>query len=244
MLRIIGRIESCFREKFGTPRQGALVPESAARLRVSKEFFPEHSLRGLEEFSHVWLLFLFNLNTNKTPPCVVHPPRLRGKTIGVFATRSPHRPTPIGLTLARLVRVEGDVLHLAGVDLVNDTPVLDIKPYIASCDRPGRFRQGWVGRCPAPRLRVEFMKAALADLRRLVPAGRLRRVQAIIAGCLSHDPRNPRDRSQLRPRKELAFFVLHYDVHFRISRGRAVVHRVEAADEAARGRPPLSGSLL
>lgn len=243
MMRVIGHIESCFREKFGTPRQGVLVPQSTARLRVGEEFLPGNSLRGLEEFSHVWLLFLFHLNRNKTLCSVVHPPRLRGKTVGVFASRSPHRPSPIGLTLARLERVEGSALILSGVDLVNGTPVIDIKPYLPACDRPARCRQGWVARCRAPRLEVSFARPALADLRRLVGSRRLARVKALIAASLSHDPRNPRDRSQMRPDKELAFFVRHYDVHFRVGAGRALVHRVEAADEAALGRPPLARDL-
>ena len=105
MLRPIGLIESCFREKFGTPRQGALVPRAPARLRIRPEFIPEQSLVGLSEFSHVWLIFHFNLNTNKAFLSKIHPPRLQGKTMGVFASRSPHRPCPIGLTLARLKAV-------------------------------------------------------------------------------------------------------------------------------------------
>ena len=244
MLRVIGHIESCYREKFGTPRQGALVPEAPARLRVLPEFLPEYSLLGLEEFSHVWLLFRFHLNTNKTLCSKIHPPRLRGKTIGVFASRSPHRPSPIGLTLARLQRIEGPTLHLEGVDLVNGTPVLDIKPYIPACDRPARPRTGWVERCRAPRLRVAFTRKALADLEAVVPAAERARVKRLIARSLANDPRNPRDKSQWRPEKEFAFFILHYDAHFRVQDGRARVFRVDPADEAARRRPPLAPGLL
>jgi tRNA-Thr(GGU) m(6)t(6)A37 methyltransferase TsaA len=244
MLRVIGHIESCFREKFGTPRQGALVPESKARLRILPEFLPEHSLRGLEEFSHVWLILQFHLNSNKVLRPVVHPPRLGGKTIGLFASRSPHRPSPIGLTLARLRRVDGDCLHLGGVDLVNGTPILDIKPYLPDCDRPARPKTGWVRRSPYPRLKVEFLRSALADLDRLVPARRRASVKRLITESLSHDPRNPRDRSQLRPDKEMAFFVLHYDAYFRIRGGRVLVHRIVKADEAARKRPPLAAELV
>jgi tRNA-Thr(GGU) m(6)t(6)A37 methyltransferase TsaA len=244
MLRPIGFIESCFREKFGTPRQGSLVPRAPARLRIRAEFIPEQSLVGLGEFSHVWLLFQFHLNTNKGFLSKIHPPRLRGGTIGVFACRSPHRPNPIGLTLARLKRVEGDTLHLEGIDLVNGTPVLDVKPYIPACDRPARPRLGWVGRWRAPRLRVEFTPSALADLARVVPARSRAKVRRLIEESLSHDPRNPRDRAQLRPDRKLAFFVLHYDAQFHVRDGRAEVFRIVPADEAARRRPPLAPGLI
>jgi tRNA-Thr(GGU) m(6)t(6)A37 methyltransferase TsaA len=244
MMRPIGFIESCFREKFGTPRQGALVPTAPARLRIRPEFIPEQSLVGLSEFSHVWLLFQFHLNTNKGFRSKVHPPRLQGGTIGVFASRSPHRPSPIGLTLARLKAIEGDTLVLEGVDLVNSTPILDIKPYIPASDRPSRPRVGWVGRWRAPRLKVEFSKSALRDLERVVPARSRAKVKRLIMESLSHDPRNPRDRAQLRPDKELAFFFLHYDAHFRVQDGRAQVSRIVAADEAARRRPPLGPRLV
>ncbi|HAM35073.1 MAG TPA: tRNA (N6-threonylcarbamoyladenosine(37)-N6)-methyltransferase TrmO [Elusimicrobia bacterium] len=237
--RVIGVIESCFREKFGTPRQGALVPEAPARLRIRPEFMPEHALQGLEEFSHVWLLFEFHLNTNKVFRPKIHPPRLQGKTVGLFASRSPHRPTPIGLTLARLERIQGDTLYLSGVDLVNSTPILDVKPYISSCDRPVRARTGWVRRCRAPRMRVRFAPKALEDISLLVPARGRARLKRLISKSLSHDPRNPRDRAQLRPEKELAFFILHYDAYFRVSGGQAIISRVTKADEASRRRPPL-----
>lgn len=243
MLRPIGFIESCFREKFGTPRQGALVPEAPARLRIRPEFLPEHSLLGLEEFSHVWLVFRMHLNTQKAFRPKIHPPRLRGKTIGVFASRSPHRPNSIGLTLARLERIQGDTLHLAGVDLVNGTPVLDIKPYLNSSDRPRRARCGWAARCREPRLEVGFTAGALAQLRRAVPAAQRALVRRLILRSLSRDPRNPRDRAQMRPGKELLFFVLHYDVRFRIRGRRVRVFSVAPEVASAHDRPPLRASF-
>ena len=244
MFRPIGFIESCYREKFGTPRQGALVPQAPARLRILPEFIPEQSLVGLAEFSHVWLIFHFNLNTNKAFLSKIHPPRLQGKTIGIFASRSPHRPCPIGLSLVRLKAVQGDTLLLEGVDLVNGTPVLDIKPYIPACDRPLRPRIGWVSRARASRLRVEFTPEALADLKDVVPARSRAKVKRLIAQSLSHDPRNPRDKAQLRPERRLAFFILHYDAHFHVRGRSAIVGRIFHADEAARRRPPLAAALV
>ncbi|XP_004711139.1 tRNA (adenine(37)-N6)-methyltransferase [Echinops telfairi] len=134
----IGYLESCFSAKNGTPRQPSICSLSRACLRIRKSIFnnPEHSLMGLEQFSHVWILFVFHKNGHLSCKAKVQPPRLNGAKTGVFSTRSPHRPNAIGLTLAKLDRVEGGAVYLSGVDMVHGTPVLDIKPYIADYDSP------------------------------------------------------------------------------------------------------------
>ncbi|XP_043916936.1 tRNA (adenine(37)-N6)-methyltransferase [Protopterus annectens] len=134
----VGYIESCFTEKNGTPRQPAICSLSRACLKIQKSVFnnPEHSLIGLEQFSHVWLLFVFHKNGHLSSKAKVKPPRLNGAKTGVFSTRSPHRPNAIGLTLAKLENVEGGTLYLSGIDMIDGTPVLDIKPYIADYDCP------------------------------------------------------------------------------------------------------------
>ncbi|KAL3233252.1 hypothetical protein MRX96_022886 [Rhipicephalus microplus] len=140
----IGYIRTAFPFKNGTPRQGCICPNSKAVLTLEKRVFtcPEHSLEGLDKFSHIWLLSVFDRNTRKegsgkfTYRSKVQPPRLGGQTWGVLASRSPHRPCPVGLTLARLLSIEGAVLHLSGVDLVDGTPILDIKPYLPQYDSP------------------------------------------------------------------------------------------------------------
>ncbi len=129
-MEVIGHIESCYRDKFGTPRQPGLAPSSWARLKIAKEWQPELALQGLEGYSHLWVIFQFHQNTNLRYHAKVHPPRLGGKQMGVFATRSPHRPNPLGLSLVKIEKVEGDSVYLSGVDLVDGTPVLDIKPYL------------------------------------------------------------------------------------------------------------------
>ena len=220
-MKVIGTLESCFRRKFGTPRQGHLVPTSTAKLKIKAEFLPEHSLKGLEEFSHVWLLFHFHLNTNKTFRCKIHPPRLRGKTIGVFASRSPHRPSPIGLTLARLERIEGDTLYLSNVDLIDGAPILDVKPYILACDHAPDASSGWIGRHPPPELKVEFSPSALRDLGGLGPQGK--GLKTLISETLRSDPRNVRDRSQMKEGKDLALILNDCDIHFEVRDGAAVV---------------------
>ncbi|XP_076996198.1 tRNA (adenine(37)-N6)-methyltransferase [Tamandua tetradactyla] len=134
----IGYLESCFSAKNGTPRQPSICSHSRACLRIRKSIFnnPEHSLMGLEQFSHVWILFVFHKNGRLSHKAKVQPPRLNGAKTGVFSTRSPHRPNAIGLTLAKLEKVEGGTVHLSGIDMVHGTPVLDIKPYIADYDSP------------------------------------------------------------------------------------------------------------
>ncbi len=235
----IGRLESCFKEKFGTPRQPQLAPSSKAKLRIRAEFIPEQSLKGLGEFSHVWLLSYFHLNTNKAFLSTVHPPRLKGKTVGVFASRSPHRPSPIGLSLARLERVEGDTLYLSGVDLVDGTPIIDVKPYLPSYDAASGARAGWTESVEHEAFEVVFEPKAREQLERLAREGR-GDLTSLISEVLRQDLRNPRDKSQRAPGKTLEFFVHDWDVFFRVEAGRAIVSAVEPAQEYKKARrPPL-----
>ncbi|XP_063585587.1 tRNA (adenine(37)-N6)-methyltransferase-like [Penaeus indicus] len=138
----IGHIKSWFRHKNGTPRQGSVTTLSRGMLKIDKEVFnnPHHSLEGLDEYSHIWIFFIFNKNDETKDgnhaKSKVAPPRLNGKRIGVFASRSPHRPNPIGLTLAHVEYIEGDCIHLSGLDILDGTPVVDIKPYIPEYDCP------------------------------------------------------------------------------------------------------------
>ena len=140
----IGFIESPFETKNGTPRQPQLVRSAPSRLRVahSRLQHPEHALEGLQEYSHVWVLFYFHQDASVERPSEpvkskVMPPKLGGQKCGLFATRTPQRPNAIGLSLVEVDRVEHDVLHLRGADLIDGTPVLDVKPFlphIASSD--------------------------------------------------------------------------------------------------------------
>ncbi|XP_067259463.1 tRNA (adenine(37)-N6)-methyltransferase [Chanodichthys erythropterus] len=134
----IGYISSCFAVKTGTPRQPTVCSSSRASLKIEPSVFnnPEHSLVGLEQYSHIWIIFLFHKNGQMSYKAKVKPPRLNGQRVGVYSTRSPHRPNALGLTLAKLERIAGDTLHLSGVDIIAGTPVLDIKPYIPDYDSP------------------------------------------------------------------------------------------------------------
>ncbi|XP_071725230.1 uncharacterized protein [Rutidosis leptorrhynchoides] len=140
----IAIIRSCFSTRNGTPRQPLVVPLARARLMFDTARVPPASLEGLEAYSHCWIIYVFHLNTDldklwKHPSrsklkAKVRVPRLKGEKMGLFATRSPHRPCPIGLTVAKVESVEGNIVLLSGVDLVDGTPVLDVKPYLPYCD--------------------------------------------------------------------------------------------------------------
>ncbi|KAJ3615117.1 hypothetical protein NHX12_018685 [Muraenolepis orangiensis] len=134
----IGYISSCFSAKNGTPRQPTVCSPSRATLCILPSVFnnPDHALAGLQHFSHVWVIFLFHKNGHLSYKAKVKPPRLNGQRVGVYSTRTPHRPNALGLTLARVDRIVGGTIHLSGVDMIDGTPVLDIKPYILDYDSP------------------------------------------------------------------------------------------------------------
>lgn len=137
LFEAIGVIRSVFNEKRAVPRQAALADELQGYVEIKSACFnnPEHSLEGLEEFSHLWIIYHFHKNEAHTKAKVA-PPRLNGQRVGVFSTRSPHRPCAIGLSLVRFDRIEGNRIYFFGTDMVDGTPVFDLKPYIPKYDSP------------------------------------------------------------------------------------------------------------
>ena len=220
---MIGTLKSCFREKFGTPRQPLVVPGATATLTIAKEFLPEHSLNGLERFSHVWLISYFHLNTNKTVRPKIHPPRLKGESVGLFASRSPHRPSPIGLSLARLVEVKGATVYLAGIDLVDGTPILDLKPYIPEWDSVPHATAGWTLDAPFPTLNVGFSPSAVDDIKKAEGRLNVNGLGDILQSIMRQDLRNPRDRAQNKDGLELGFFLYDFECRFAVRNGTATV---------------------
>jgi tRNA-Thr(GGU) m(6)t(6)A37 methyltransferase TsaA len=146
-MRPIGYINTCFKEKFATPRQPGLVTKAKALLQLQSPLNHPDTVIGLEGFSHIWLLFAFHQTVAQGWKSKVRPPRLGGnRKLGVFATRSPFRPNPIGLSLVQLERIDTNAsvcLHLLGVDLIDGTPILDIKPYLASIESIDCTRSGF-----------------------------------------------------------------------------------------------------
>ena len=160
MMHVIARIHTDFPEKFGVPRQSGLVDELRAQIVFEPPYRNPDAVRGLEGFSHIWLIWQFDRALRDTWSPTVRPPRLGGnRRMGVFATRSPFRPNAIGLSSVRLERVEaetprGPVLHVRGADLVDGTPIFDIKPYLPYADSHPDARGGFTDPITRKLLRV------------------------------------------------------------------------------------------
>ena len=139
-MKIIAHIKTDFKEKFGIPRQSGLVQEVRGKIIFEKEYRTPEAFRGLENFSHIWILWNFSMAEREKWSPTVSPPLLGGnKRVGVFATRSPFRPNPIGLSSVRIEKIEstkddGPVIHVMGADLLDGTPIYDIKPYLPYAD--------------------------------------------------------------------------------------------------------------
>lgn len=164
-LKPIGFIQSCYKEKFGIPRQPGLVTAAQAQLRLLPEFSQAEAFKGLEQFSHVWLIFGFHANASADWSNTVRPPRLGGnKRLGVFATRSTFRPNPLGLSVAQLEKIEfigqQACLYLRATDLLDGTPVFDIKPYVPYADSIPAAKGGFAEQAPSSDWAVIFTEEA------------------------------------------------------------------------------------
>ncbi|MHA6164039.1 tRNA (N6-threonylcarbamoyladenosine(37)-N6)-methyltransferase TrmO [Pseudomonas sichuanensis] len=184
----VGIVRSCFKEKFAIPRQPQLAPAARGVLELLPPFDQGDAVEGLEQVSHVWLLFLFHEALEDKPRLKVRPPRLGGnKSMGVFATRATHRPNGIGQSVVRLEGVEPGRLLLSGIDLLDGTPVLDIKPYVPYADSILEATNQMAGAAPAP-IAVQWSESALPQARE--HALRLDEpLVALIEQCLAQDPR-------------------------------------------------------
>ena len=185
-IKVIAKIENDFTEKFGIPRQSGLSDSMVSRIVFEPEFRSDEALRGMEGFSHLWLIWQFSQAIREDWSPTVRPPRLGGNTrLGVFATRSPFRPNPLGLSSVKLLGTEktekGTVLLVAGADLMNGTPIFDIKPYIPYCDCHEDATGGFTDTAGNFLLAVDFPEELLSKLPKEKQAGLLE--------VLSHDPR-------------------------------------------------------
>lgn len=184
----IGFMRSCFKEKFAIPRQPQLAPAARGLLELIAPFDQGDAVQGLEQVSHVWLLFLFHQALEDKPRLKVRPPRLGGnQSIGVFATRATHRPNGIGQSVVKLDKVEAGRLWLSGIDLLDGTPVLDVKPYVPYADVIADARNGMAAAAPEL-IPVQWGDAALAQARE--HGVRLEEpLIELIEQCLAQDPR-------------------------------------------------------
>ncbi len=187
-LDVVATVRSDYHQKFAIPRQPNLAPAARAWLDVAPHWVEQGALEGLEKASHLWLQFIFHGVLGHRPRGRVRPPRLGGNTrVGVFATRATHRPNPLGLSVVQLLAVEGARIHISGADLLDGTPVLDIKPYLPWCDSvPGAAHA--LAPEPPPLLQVSFSDSAERGLQAL-PSADSARIRALICQSLAQDPR-------------------------------------------------------
>ena len=221
-LNIIARIHSDFPTKFGIPRQSGLVPQLRGRVIFEPEYRNPDAVRGLEDFSHIWLIWQFSRAVREGWSPTVRPPRLGGnRRMGVFATRSPFRPNALGLSSVRLDRVEldpalGPVLHVSGADLMDGTPIFDIKPYLPYTDSHPQATGGFTdGLAHAP-LTVECSPALLEH----IPADSREGLLGVLAG-------DPRPRYQEDPQRVYGLSFAGRNVKFTVDGDRLTVIAVE-----------------
>ncbi len=186
-MKIVARIYNDFKTKFAVPRQSGLSGNLESKIIFEKDFRDPDFVQGIENFSHLWLIWGFSENKGETKSPKVRPPRLGGNTsVGVFATRSPYRPNPIGLSSVKLIRTEisdtlGTVLYVTGADMVNNTPIYDIKPYLAYTDSHPDAKGGFADEFANYKLEVIFPQ----DLLKKIPVEK----QDALIKILSQDPR-------------------------------------------------------
>ena len=234
-MKPVGVIRSCFPAKFGSPRQSLMVPEAEGWIELYSWTQPELATEGLVKFSHLWVLSWFHLSGEGFSKPKVHPPRKGGESTGVFACRSPHRFNPIGLSVFEIIKVEAAKIHIRGLDLVDGTPVLDIKPYIAFCDSHPEAMGSWADR-PQLELNVEFEPEALQAINsntKIPP----KRLQNLISKILRSDPRPVpyRRKGEVeQPYGDTYGFFLHdWNVVFRVLGTTSTVLRLESRERTA-----------
>lgn len=221
-LKVIAHIHSPFPGKFGIPRQSGRVPQILSKIVFTPEYRNAEALRGLEGFSHLWILWQFSEAVTETWSPTVRPPRLGGnQRMGVFATRSPYRPNPIGLSCVKINKIvlsspEGPYIEVLGADLMDKTPIFDLKPYLPSAD----CLPGATGGFASP---VDSHKLSVSD-----PDGLLQNLPeetaALICGVLSEDPRPA---YQNDPEREYSFECGGYKISFRVKEDCAILCRCD-----------------
>lgn len=218
----IGKIYTDFPDKFGIPRQSGLIESLEARIIFEPEFRVPEAFRGLEGFSHIWLLWGFSETEKKRWYPTVRPPRLGGnRRMGVFATRSPFRPNAVGLSCVRLDHIEfgtkdGPVLHVLGADLMDQTPIYDIKPYLPITDCRQEAESGFAEQTREYSLQVEFPEELLANIEE--------RHRESLISILSHDPRPSYQKDAERV---YGMRFAGYEIRFTVSEGILTVRQAE-----------------
>ncbi len=227
----VGIVHSCFTEKFGIPRQPRLVPAARATIEMLPPYDRDEAFRGLDDFSHVWIVFVFHgIEANKWQP-TVRPPRLGGNTrIGVFASRSGFRPNPIGMSCVILESIRRDhdklLLDVAGIDILNQTPVLDIKPYLPYADSIPDANGGYAAEPPRPSISIEFSdqgRGAIAEAEKTYPG-----FTELVVQVLRADPR-PAYMENRSSKTEFGLRLYDRNIRWTVRPGTISVDSIEKA---------------
>jgi tRNA (adenine37-N6)-methyltransferase len=225
----VGIVRSPFKQKFAIPRQPRLVEQAMAQLEMLAPFNTLEAFNGIEQFSHLWITFVFHQTMAQGWSNQVRPPRLGGNVkIGVFATRSTFRPNPIGLSAVSfhgLVERQGKLfLQLGGVDLLDGTPVIDIKPYLPYTDKIEQAKGGFASEIPLPSLPVTFSQLALSQCQAAEP--NYPEIQSLIAGILAQDPR-PAYKKEDTSVQEYAVFLYDFNLRWQVENNQCLVLSLE-----------------
>jgi tRNA-Thr(GGU) m(6)t(6)A37 methyltransferase TsaA len=227
----IAIIHTPYKEKFATPRQPGLAPTVRAQVELLAEFASPEAVRDLEGFSHLWLIFLFHQTYGQGWAPTVRPPRLGGnQRVGVFASRSPFRPNPLGLSAVKLLAIHCEqgkvVLEVQGADLIDGTPILDIKPYLPYTDGIAAATGGFAAQPPIASLQVEF--SPLAQQQLAVFSGPTSELETLIRETLSLDPR-PAYRRDKDDGREYGVLLDRYNLRWRVAGEKLVVVSIDIA---------------
>ncbi|WP_159565854.1 tRNA (N6-threonylcarbamoyladenosine(37)-N6)-methyltransferase TrmO [Budvicia diplopodorum] len=228
-LEPIGIIHSPYKEKFAVPRQPGLVADGGGELRLLPPYNQAQAVRGLEQFSHIWVVFVFHQTQNGGWRPTVRPPRLGGNArMGVFATRSTFRPNPIGMSLIELkgIRQQGAevILELGSLDLVDGTPVLDIKPYLPFAESLPDARAGFAQNAPLAEMPVNFSPEAECQLRQYEK--QYPRLRPFITQVLAQDPR-PAYRKGEQQTREFAVHLSDFNVRWQVENRQTCVIAID-----------------
>ncbi len=227
----IGIIHSCFKEKFGIPRQSGLIPDAVGRLEILPPFNRPEAFKELEGFSHVWLTFVFHAAIRDQWKPSVRPPRLGGnQRVGVFASRSPFRPNPIGLSVVTLqaidIKSEQITLLLGGIDLLDQTPVLDIKPYIPYSDAIPDAKAGFTSGPYKQPVELNYSTAAERFLEGL-DASLAEHLRSLILQILENDPR-PAYLHENASRQSFGLRLYDFNIKWQVENNARLVTRIDS----------------
>lgn len=228
LLNPIAVLHSCFSEKFGTPRQPNLVPAATGQIEMLPPYNNADAFDGLDEFSHLWLIFGFHQHTQHQWTPKVRPPRLGGNAkIGVFASRSSFRPNPLGLSVVKLedmVVSRGKVLiNISGQDMIDGTPIYDIKPYIRYSDSVPSANSAYAEKPPEAILEVQFSSSAQHTIQQL--RQRAPHLEALIRQSVSLDPR-PGYHEDNNQQRCYGMKILNFDVKFTVNNNNVIVEEI------------------